>query len=133
MNKIPVIAIFDIGKTNKKIFLFGTQYKILFEQQVIIPETKDEAGDDCEDLGKLTSWVKDSLHDLFHQTSFEIRAINFCAYGASFVHLDEQNQPLTPLYNYLKRYPAELSAAFYHTYGGPVSFSMQTASPVLAA
>src|ERR1700712_4069316 len=100
MNKIPVIAILDIGKTNKKIFLFDGQYKIVFEQQVIIPEIKDEDGDDCEDLGKLTHWVIESIDNLIQQSSFEIRAINFCAYGASLVHLDEQDKPLTPLYNY---------------------------------
>ncbi len=133
MNKTPVIAIFDIGKTNKKIFLFDGQYKIVFEQQVIIPEIKDEDGDDCEDLEKLTGWLRQKLQELLQQSSFEIRAINFCAYGASFVHLDEQDKPLTPLYNYLKKFPEEISAAFYHTYGGPVHFSMLTASPVLGS
>jgi glycerol kinase len=45
MNKIPVIAIFDVGKTNKKLFFFDEQYKIVFEQQANFREIQDEDGD----------------------------------------------------------------------------------------
>ena len=31
MASIPVIAIFDVGKTNKKLFLCDSQYKIVYE------------------------------------------------------------------------------------------------------
>ena len=42
MSKIPVAAIFDIGKTNKKLFLFDEQYQIRHELQSVFPEIKDE-------------------------------------------------------------------------------------------
>jgi hypothetical protein len=32
MSAIPVIAVFDVGKTNKKLFLFDENYKIVFER-----------------------------------------------------------------------------------------------------
>ncbi|WP_246229511.1 hypothetical protein [Mucilaginibacter humi] len=32
MNPIPVIAVFDVGKTNKKLFLFDESYNIVFER-----------------------------------------------------------------------------------------------------
>jgi L-fuculokinase len=131
MNQIPVIAIFDIGKTNKKLFFFDEQYKIVFEQQATIPETTDEDGDNCEDLEKLTVWIRNSLDSCLKNPDYQIKAINFCSYGASFVHLDKDEKPLTPLYNYLKKYPEDLLEEFYQAYGGKVSFSMQTASPVL--
>src|SRR3954454_22060026 len=104
MNSIPVIAIFDVGKTNKKLFLFDEQYKIVFEQQGNFQEQLDEDGDLCEDLDKLVVWIRDSLQTCLTGTNFNIRAINFCSYGASFVHLDADGKPLTPLYNYLKPY-----------------------------
>ena len=47
---IPSIAIFDIGKTNKKLFLFDEDYKIVFEKNECLTEIKDEDGDACEDL-----------------------------------------------------------------------------------
>ena len=39
---LPVILIFDIGKTNKKVFLFDEDYNIVFEKTEILPEIKDE-------------------------------------------------------------------------------------------
>jgi len=133
MNKIPVIAIFDIGKTNKKLFFFDEQYKIVFEQQASFMEIQDEDGDPCEDLDQLIHWVKNTLDLSFINALYDIKAINFCAYGASFVHLGREGKPLTPLYNYLKEYPAELSRDFYQAYGGTVTFPMLTASPVLGS
>ena len=64
---------------------------------------------------------------------FSIRAINFSAYGASFVHIDGRGKPVTPLYNYLKPYPEKLKKDLYDQYGGELSFSMITASPVLGS
>ena len=44
MNAQPVIAIFDIGRTNKKKLLFNDQYQVLEEQSVQLPETTDDDG-----------------------------------------------------------------------------------------
>jgi L-fuculokinase len=49
MLPIPVIAIFDIGKTNKKFFLFSELYEIVGEELIQFPEIKDENGFPCED------------------------------------------------------------------------------------
>ena len=128
-----VAAIFDVGKTNKKLFLFDQEYKIIFEESVQLEETTDEDGYNCEDIIALTKWIKDSLTKLTTLKNFEIAAINFSAYGASFVHVDDKGNPAAPLYNYLKPYPAELKQKFYDTYGGEILFSQTTASPVLGS
>lgn len=133
MSATPVIAILDTGKTNKKLFLFDEHYKIVWEQTASFSETTDEEGDACEDLDQLTAWVRHSFQELGRLPDFTIRAINFSAYGASFVHIDAKGVPVTPLYNYLKPYPAELKKKFYDSYGGEVTFSMLTASPVLGS
>ncbi len=128
---IPVIAIFDIGKTNKKVFLFDEDYKIRFEKSVELVEIKDEDNFPCEDLAALTQWVKDSFLELLSFQKFEIKALNVSAHGASFVHLGEDGMPVAPLYNYLKPYPENLKNKFYETYGGENEFARVTASPVL--
>ncbi len=125
------IAIFDIGKTNKKVFLFDEDYKIRVEKSIQLPEIKDEDGFPCEDIHALTKWVKDSFNELLSLSEYEIKAINISAHGASFVHIDEKGNPVAPLYNYLKPYPEELKKKFYDTYGGENEFSRITASPVL--
>ncbi|PRY01201.1 sugar (pentulose or hexulose) kinase [Pontibacter ummariensis] len=133
MQKIPVVAIFDVGKTNKKLFLFDENYKIVYEKSARFIETVDEDGETCENLESLRLSVFDSLRDVFRRQEFEVKAINFSTYGASFVYIDEEGKPLCPLYNYLKAYPEELKKQFYDTYGGEEKFSKETASPVLGS
>ena len=130
-DKIPVIAIFDVGKTNKKLLLFDKNYKIVFEECQRIPEIEDEDGFLCEDISSLTSWIKKSIDELFKNAEFEIAAINFSAYGASLVFVDNDFMPVAPLYNYLKPFPETLLKKFYKKYGGELNFSILTASPPL--
>lgn len=125
------VAIFDIGKTNKKLFLFNERYKIVLERLVQFPEILDEDGFASENLTLLTQWIKNTLEEISVLEGFTIKAINFSAYGASFVNIGQNGEPVTPLYNYLKPYPKKLKEKFYLTYGGENKFSVATASPVL--
>lgn len=129
--KLPVVAVFDVGKTNKKLFLFDEQYRVVFERSARFIETVDEDGDPCENLDSLRLSVFDSLREVFANPKFEVRAINFASYGASLVYIDESGKPLTALQNYLKSYPQNLKRDFYQKYGGEELFAAQTASPVL--
>ena len=131
MNEKTAIAIFDIGKTNKKLFVFDDQYKILLEKNIQFDEVMDEDGDACENLEALTQWVKHSINELMELKNITVKAINFSTYGASFVHIDKEGKPVASLYNYLKPFPEKLKKKFYKKYGGEVDFSIQTASPVL--
>lgn len=130
-NKTSVIAIFDIGKTNKKLFLFDEQYKIVLEKSTQFDETQDEDGDNCEDLDLLNAWVTQTFEEVLSLPDFAIKALNFSTYGASFVHLDANGKAVAPLYNYLKTYSETLKKQFYDTYDGEQKFSQVTASPVL--
>jgi sugar (pentulose or hexulose) kinase len=129
----PVIAIIDVGKTNKKLFLFDENYQIVFERSARFTETTDEDGFPCENLESLRLSVFDSLHEVFRRREFRIKAINFSTYGASFVHINDDGRPVAPLYNYLKPYPEALQRKFYDDYGGEEAFSHRTASPVLGS
>jgi sugar (pentulose or hexulose) kinase len=133
MSAIPVIAIFDIGKTNKKLFLFDENYEIVFEKSARFTETIDEDGFPCENLEKLTVSVFESLKEIFSLKKFKVTAVNFSTYGASLVYVDKAGKPLTHLYNYLKPFPKDLSERFYANYGGKEKFSIQTSSPVLGS
>ena len=131
MKETPVIVIFDIGKTNKKLLLFDEQYGVVYEQSSQLAETKDEDGDPCEDIDVLTNWVVDQFKAISNDKRFLIRAVNVSAYGASFVYLDENGKVLTPLYNYLKSYPEHVLQKFFKNYGPQELISRETASPVL--
>ena len=129
MHALPVIAIFDVGKTNKKLFLFDESYNKVYEETTQLKETVDEDGDSCEDLALLTTWVRDSFDKVVQLPEYEIKALNFSAYGASFVHIMKEGKPLLPLYNYLKPYPDALQHELYSTYGGEEKIAKETASP----
>jgi sugar (pentulose or hexulose) kinase len=131
MSKISVIAIFDVGKTNKKLLLFDEQYKVVHEESTQLKETEDEDGFPCEDVFALTEWIRNSFSQTQNDKRFEIKAVNFSGYGASFVYLDENKNVIPPLYNYLKPYPQPLLKKFYDDYGGESQFSKITASPIL--
>jgi sugar (pentulose or hexulose) kinase len=131
MKSVPVIAIFDIGKTNKKFFLIDEYYKIVLERTANFKETVDDDGDPCEDIDLLTNWVKESLADILSLKKFDIKALNFSTYGASFVHIDHDGKVAAPLCNYLKSFPDELKEEFYAAHGGQEAIAKETASPVL--
>lgn len=133
MKPRPVIAIIDVGKTNKKLLLFDQDYNLVCERVARFTETVDEDGDACENLESLRLSVFDSLRHVFNKKEFAVKAINFSAYGASFVYVDEEGNTLTPLYNYLKAYPQQLHEQFYSTYGGEEALALSTASPVLGS
>ena len=133
MEKQSVIVIFDVGKTNKKLLLFNEDYELVFEASTQLPETQDEDGFPCEDVHALTDWVRTSFENILVDERFEVKAVNFSAYGASLVFVDDDLQPLLPLYNYLKPYPEDLKRKFYAQYGGTSEFSIKTASPVLGS
>ena len=128
-----VVAIFDIGKTNKKVFLFDENYRIVWEKSTNLEETIDEEGFPCEDMTTLNKWILDRLSELKELSDYKLRAINFSTYGASFVYVDEDGKALTPLYNYLKPYPDTLKDHFYEKYKGEKKFAVKTASPVLGS
>ena len=131
MNKTSVIAIFDVGKTNKKLLLFDEQYKLVFAQSTQLQETTDEDGFACEDVMGLTQWVKDSFNKILNDEKFIIKAVNVAAYGASFVYLNNEGEVIPPLYNYLKPFSPHLLKIFYKNYGEERSVAKQTASPSL--
>jgi L-fuculokinase len=131
MEKQPAIAILDVGKTNKKILVFDEKLQLLYSHATVLPETTDEDGFPCEDIKALVRWFGDSFGDAASKIDHEIKAINFSAYGATFVHIDQNDDYLSPIYNYLKPYPDNLLEKFYDSYGGKQAFSLATASPSL--
>jgi L-fuculokinase len=128
---MKVTAVFDIGRTNKKYILFNEKYDIVHEFSESLPETVDEDGFPTEDCELLTKWVQDHWAELLANPDFDIKAVNVAGYGASLVHLDTANRPLTPLYSYLKPFPEDLLRQFYSTYGDPTRISLQTGSPAM--
>jgi len=125
------IAVFDIGKTNKKILLFDENLKLVFREEEKFRTILDEDGDECDDLDKIEKWILDSLASLVRNNEYELTAVNFSTYGASLVFIGEDGKKLTPLYNYLKKVPEEIPEILFSQYGGKTEFCRKTATPAL--
>lgn len=128
-NPGPVCAVFDIGKTNKKLLVFDQHYQVLKEEQVQLEERLDDDGYPSDDLLQLTNWIKNSFQKLSDSKDFTIKGLNFSAYGASLVHLGANAKPVSALYNYLKAFPKPLHKEFLEKYGKDIF--RETASPDL--
>lgn len=133
MHKPDVIAVIDAGKTNKKLLLFDAYYNVITEETLSIPETRDEDGFPCEDIRLLKSFVTGIIEKLSINKEINWKAINFSAYGASLVYLDQQGHELTPLYNYLKPFPRHLQEYLVEKYGGAGQLGRETASPLMGS
>jgi sugar (pentulose or hexulose) kinase len=129
--KTKVIAIFDIGKTNKKLLLFNQDLQVVYQDEQKFPEIKDDEGFECDDIEKIEDWISESLKKAIENPEYEIVALNFTTYGATLMYLDENGNRLTPIYNYLKPMPEGIVEPLYERYGGVAEFSRKTASPAL--
>jgi len=129
--KEKVIAIFDIGKTNKKLLVFDYNLKLISEEETRFPEELDDDGFECDNIEMIEEWLKESLNNLANSDKFDLNAVNFATYGATIAYLDEDGKRLTPVYNYLKPIDDNIPERIYKRYGGQDEFCRRTASPAL--
>ncbi|MCX6255591.1 MAG: FGGY family carbohydrate kinase [Bacteroidia bacterium] len=126
-----VIAIFDIGKTNKKLILFDDDLNVVSETEQKFVEIKDDDGFECDDIELIEQWIKESVNRLVHSDKYDLKAVNFATYGASIVYLDANGKRLSPVYNYLKPMDERIPENLYKKHGERDEFCRRTASPAL--
>jgi sugar (pentulose or hexulose) kinase len=125
---LKVIAVFDIGKTNKKIFLFNKDFEVVYTNSIRFKEVVDDDNYPCDDIESIEAWIKNEIKTIQENNEFTIKAINFSTHGGTLVYLDKEGNRITPLYNYLKPLDIDFNP-FYETNGGVEEFSRKTASP----
>ena len=89
MHRPPAIAVFDIGRTNRKAVIFDEAYRVL---EIRLFGTDDATGGDGYtklDIPTLRSQVLSIAQSLMADPRWEVKAFNFTAYGATIVNLDE--------------------------------------------
>lgn len=131
MSKINVIAIFDIGKTNKKFILFDDAYTEIFQTVTKFPEIKDDDGDNCEDIISVISWMKHVFNQIKNDQKYNIKALNISCYGASLVYLNEKLEIILPVYNYLKPLNTEFENLFVEKLKIWPTLFLDTSTPYL--
>lgn len=123
------MIIFDIGKTNKKCFIFDKDFNVLEKVETQMPEMLDEDEFPCDNLMELKGWIFMTMHQL-RQKGYEFKKINFSTYGASLVHVNKYGLTNLPLYNYLKPMPEGVMDELYERYSKE-QLAIETSSPSL--
>jgi sugar (pentulose or hexulose) kinase len=131
MSATKVIAIFDIGKTNKKILLFDQDLKVVYQHEQKFETTVDEDGFECDDIKRITDWMIQVLSALVNEKKYDIKGVNFSTYGASLALINKEGELLAPVYNYLKEVDADIQKGLFDKHGGEAEFCRRTASPAL--
>lgn len=130
---MPHTAIFDIGKTNKKFFLFDDRLEVVHHQYTDIPLIIDEDGWESDDIQAISKWMLDTFLQAMANPEWDIQRLNFSTYGATMIYLDADKKPVMPyVLNYTKPFPQTLLEQFFEQYGGQHTIAQETASPALA-
>ena len=126
-----VILIFDIGKTNKKAFVFNRRWQMRDAYTTSIGTLADEDGVAYEDIDQLGAWLLRTLDECRAHPDYQLAAVNVSAYGATLVHTNAEGKLSAPVYDYLKPITENFVEAFYTHRGGQDQFCTLTASPAL--
>jgi L-fuculokinase len=108
-----VTAIFDVGKTNKKLLLFDHKGCVVDERIRQLPIITDDDGYPCEDITEISKWLHAEWKRLLASKKYKVTGVNFTAFGASFVHLNSQMRVVAPLYDYMRPVGATVVKSFY--------------------
>ncbi len=114
MRREPVVAVFDVGKTNKKLAAYSPTLDVIDERRATI-ETRPWRDLDAEDTGAILDWLRDGLAAFAGQ--FDVRAIAISGHGATLALLDDAGELALPVISYTSARGVDVQDEFYETYG----------------
>ncbi len=120
-----VVAVLDIGKTNKKVSLYDRSFAVLREERTTV-EAKEWNGIEVEDTERVLTWFRETLKAFSGE--FKIRAIAITTHGATFVLLDEEGKLALPVISYTAERGAEVQQEFYDEFGSVEELHRSTGS-----
>lgn len=86
---MDVIAIFDVGKSSKRLLLYDYGLNIVYREEKLFAEIQDGTGTPCENISEITAWMKSRLTEVIRKGDYEIRGLNFTGARRCLIHLNE--------------------------------------------
>ena len=120
-----VIAVFDVGKTNKKVLIYDRTMNVL-ERRYRHFESEVVDGVELEPLEAIQEWFLDTLKEL--SLEHHITSVGVTTHGATLVMLDEDGQVACPVVSYTHTPPEELHDQFYAAMGSRRELQERTAT-----
>lgn len=126
--KPSVVAVFDVGKTNKKLSAYDRSLNVLAEERTTL-EVKERDGLEVEATDELLDWFQGALASVAPR--FDVRAVAVTAHGATCALLDAEGQLAYPVVSYTTDKDDEIHDEFYEVFGDPDTLHRLTCTPDL--
>ena len=126
--KSTVVAVLDVGKTNKKLSAYDSSFQVLAEERTTL-EPGERDGLEIEATDELLAWFRQALKRF--ASAFDVRAIAVTTHGATCALLDEEGQLAYPVVSYTSEKGAEIQDAFYEAFGPRDELHRVTCTPDL--
>lgn len=120
------IAVFDVGKTNKKLLVFDEKLELLESTYTGFSEIERD-GVHYEDMEGIESWFMGRLSEVAKR--YPIRVISVTTHGAAFVSVDARGERATPVTSYTTEVDVTFNNEFYETFGDSMELQRITATP----
>jgi len=121
-----LLAVFDVGKTNKKFTVYNSHLVAIHSETVRIGEVEVN-GIICDDADSLTAWVKAKLDEW----SSKLSAVAVSTHGATLALLDAEGRLAMPVISYNHEVGESVKQAFFEEYGSPEELYERTGTPPL--
>ena len=125
-----MIAVIDIGMTNKKVALYDDGLKEIEVSYKTFPPVI-VSGLPTHDLAGMEAWFIERLKDA--AAKYPIRAIAISTHGATFVCVDEKGNPCVPCVLYTHEPGEEFHRRFYERFGSSEALQEETGTPAFKA
>lgn len=119
------MAIFDIGKTNKKLLVFSDDLAPIHVESIRIGEV-EKNGVLCDDVEKLENWFSERLKRIAER--YAIRGLNVSTHGATLAYLSRGSLAF-PIISYNHDIEHEIRREFYDRFGSPLELYRITGTP----
>jgi len=121
-----LLAVFDVGKTNKKFVVYNSHLVAIHSETVRIGE-EEVSGIICDDVDSLTAWVKAKLAEW----SGKLSAVAVSTHGATLALLDAEGRLAMPVISYNHEVGESVKRAFFEEFGSPEELYECTGTPPL--
>jgi sugar (pentulose or hexulose) kinase len=126
--QLGCIAVFDVGKTNKKLLVYDRELNLVDSLYAQFDEVR-EGSEIHERIAETTEWYLSALADMTQRHA--IQAVSVSAHGATFVCIDGEGKLALPVLSYTTDPGEAFHAAFDARFGDARVLQRQTATPSL--
>ena len=119
------IAVFDIGKTNKKLLLFSEDLNPIHVESIRIGEVRKD-NILCDDIERLEDWLRERLRNASRK--YRIKGVNVSTYGATLAYMSRGSRAF-PVISYNQDIEPEIRQEFYERFGSPLELYRITGTP----